>query len=522
MGLVSEGDAEAATAAAQAVGRRLFQVVRHSYRRLSSSVGKAPNATVGNGTDDNSDDNSDEGSAPSHAPFPHEMTKLLDQLTMFSITFCVLLTIQIGGLQLWKHKINRKYYAALRGKAAREEAEIAKAVQAIDPLAIARPPPPADANASHMGAASLAQSGGTSTLLLPSSARRALRKPGSVRWAPSFMQHPWRRSGRVAPSRSLQHEATIGRATNEEHRHVEEDETQLPPFIPLPGLLVFPNILLLCFWLFNTGLVKNATALLCWQLQSPEGRLLSATVVEDHAGTGEVDTDDRRVLAGRWLAAGAATTLIEPQCGRGCTILAVTVLACIALVLATSLAIILNFWYRFHTVCWTRTKPAEKPKEVGDPLFRLWSQLKVVMSRLWSKQPPKPSPEEIHAAFVSYDKDGRGASSFTLSAHGLAQLAPPWACTAPSPLPHCSLCAGRSRPLSARILSSFPFWSLAPFSTSPPFLPLPLPQALTRASSKSCSSTWVSFPLQSRPRHHTPPMSTTPLWLQLPWCRARR
>ena len=37
-----------------------------------------------------------------------------------------------------------------------------------------------------------------------------------------------------------------------------EVEVDVPTFRPLPGLLVFPNLPFLGFWIFNAGLVKKA------------------------------------------------------------------------------------------------------------------------------------------------------------------------------------------------------------------------------------------------------------------------
>ena len=63
-----------------------------------------------------------------------------------------------------------------------------------------------------------------------------------------------------------------------------------------PALLVFPNLPLLSFWFFNTGLVSSATAMLAAQASGPVSR-----------------------------------------CGYDCTILAVGVLLSVALVLVATL-----------------------------------------------------------------------------------------------------------------------------------------------------------------------------------------
>ena len=74
---------------------------------------------------------------------------------------------------------------------------------------------------------------------------------------------------------------------------------EVPPFRSLPNMLVFPNLVVLPFWFFNTGLCKKATALIAWQ------------------STG----------------AGASS-----RCGWGCTVLAVSVLLSVGAVLITAFA----------------------------------------------------------------------------------------------------------------------------------------------------------------------------------------
>lgn len=188
----------------------------------------------------------------------------------------------------------------------------------------------------------------------------------------------------------------------EEVEEEVEEEEPLPKFIPLPGLLVFPNVLILSFWLFNTGLVKNSVSLLCWQtLSGSHGTVLTSSPSSGQST--EVDTDGRRALATTfrfWRQLNEEEQVQRaPECGRACTVLAVSILACVASVLALGLTMILHFWCRFRKTCWKPTKPAEKPTEVGDPIFRAWSQMKSIFGWMWRKPPRKPTPEEIHDTF---------------------------------------------------------------------------------------------------------------------------
>jgi len=108
-----------------------------------------------------------------------------------------------------------------------------------------------------------------------------------------------------------------------------------PTFRPFPAMLVFPNVPLLTFWLFNTGLTRCATSLLAHE------------------------------------ARGA-----QPTCGMGCVLLAVVVLLMVGCVLAIGLVMLCHFRKHHCSASWVVAKVPTKAAEVHDPLLRFWSRVK--------------------------------------------------------------------------------------------------------------------------------------------------
>ena len=113
LGLISEAGAAAASESVQAAGRRLRRLVR----RLSAADGAADEAA------DGAADEAAEPLVATVAPFPTEMIKLLDQLSMFGIAFGLCAFLQLLGLLCWRYRCNRKYYRALRKLNRKLEAE---------------------------------------------------------------------------------------------------------------------------------------------------------------------------------------------------------------------------------------------------------------------------------------------------------------------------------------------------------------------------------------------------------------
>ena len=129
----------------------------------------------------------------------------------------------------------------------------------------------------------------------------------------------------------------------------------------------------------RTGLVKKATALLAWQVS-----------------TGDLDRANDSQTAVR--------------CGWGCTLLAVSVLVSVFGVVVMGLLMLRHFWRRFHAMAWQPAPPACKSNEVHDPLFRLWSALKLVIDR-WiccTAPPHVPRADDVKAMFKKYDANGEG------------------------------------------------------------------------------------------------------------------
>ena len=90
-----------------------------------------------------------------------------------------------------------------------------------------------------------------------------------------------------------------------------EEQVAVPTFKPLPGILVYPNLPVLAFWIFNSGLVKKSVAVLAYG-----------------------------------------------QAGIGWNLLAAAVLASVLVVLCTGFAMLRNFWRHYRAACW---KPAASP-----------------------------------------------------------------------------------------------------------------------------------------------------------------
>ena len=176
-------------------------------------------------------------------------------------------------------------------------------------------------------------------------------------------------------------------AAEGEYEDVEETvEVVVPRFRPLPGFLVWPNLPVLGFWLFNAGLAKKATALLAWQATSG----------------GDGAAGDHRTL-------DATTVQSPPQCGVFCTLLAVVVLLAVASLLLIGLLMLRHFWVHFQRTCWKRIEAPIKPTDVGDPCFRCWSRLKTCNGccpQLCGRAADMPSAKELMASFEEHDLDG--------------------------------------------------------------------------------------------------------------------
>jgi hypothetical protein len=116
--------------------------------------------------------------------------------------------------------------------------------------------------------------------------------------------------------------------------------------------------------MFNTGLIKAATALLA-------------------------------LMARDGVAA----------CGVGCVFLASSVLLAIAGVLATALYLLLCFERRFLAACWKPAPLVLRHLDVSDPAIRMWVRLKIFLADLnrRARCAPavcRPSEDEIKATFV--------------------------------------------------------------------------------------------------------------------------
>ena len=260
---------------------------------------------------------------------------------------------------------------------------------AVPPLT---PPPAAAAPPLTLPPAAAAELDGARTrILLVSDSPRS----NSGEWEGAFVDHAPadviedqdRRAAEDGTGDSFQHGSSDISAEPEseddEYEEVDEEiQVHLPKFRPLPGLLVWPNLPMLVFWLFNTGLVKKSTALLAWQVSVGE------------LGAAKVNID-------------AAP---EASCGWSCTTLAIFVLACVAAMLAVSYLMLRTFWREFRDDTWKPTKPAIQANEVSDPLFRCWSQIKRGVDRLICCTPPPvmPTDTEVTSTFRRYDLSGDG------------------------------------------------------------------------------------------------------------------
>jgi len=179
----------------------------------------------------------------------------------------------------------------------------------------------------------------------------------------------------------------------------------VPKFKPLPGLLIFPNLPLLAFWLFGAGCVKNAVRVLAWQAveDSSEDDAFSG---EEHASG--VQWGSGVAPSGSGEALEVTTAISRPTCGRQCTLLAVAILLNSAMVILTALWMAIHFWRRFGSTCWKPTAAAEASRHVADPVFRVWSRLKAGMGRLLHTPPRRPSADEVRTAFLKFDRSGDG------------------------------------------------------------------------------------------------------------------
>ena len=188
------------------------------------------------------------------------------------------------------------------------------------------------------------------------------KQVSSPQGAASLLQRTSNLTMRVVTDVKLTAADCCGRDAIEEV--VTECFLRLPRFKPLPAFLVFPNLLVLPFWLFNPGLVRKAVALLAWQVT--------------HQG------DSSAV------------------CGGGCTLLAVSVLLCIVAVIVLSFFMVINFWRHLRPLSWKDVAPVVHAGQVADPFFRLVSQIKLALSACCRASPPVPTDEEVVAAFETH------------------------------------------------------------------------------------------------------------------------
>ena len=222
-----------------------------------------------------------------------------------------------------------------------------------------------------------------------------------------------------------EHEQDMKEKNSDYEDVTEEVEVVVPTFKRLPGLLVWPNLPLLSVWLFGAGLVKKAAALLAWQHSVVYSSGIQGSGSPPSMAEDEIYYGHRRLVReanGQLRDCGWA-------CQARCTVLAVLVLAIVATVLAMCLAMTIHFGRRFRSTCWKATAPAGGTLEVHDPLFRLWSQLKMTCGTLVNAQLPNPHAETVRAVFYQYAdaSDGRiGASEVlqVLDALGMLRLEP--------------------------------------------------------------------------------------------------
>ena len=211
---------------------------------------------------------------------------------------------------------------------------------------------------------------------------------------------------------------------------LEDVDVELPPFRRLPPYFVFPNLPLLPFWFFNAGLVKLATALLAWQWKHEWGRSSAGGnststgggSLSGELGSAEAASSDGG--SGEEAGSGDLSTAsgAPQECGRFCTALALGTLLMVLAVLATGLAMIRNWWLFFAKNVWVPGKPANQPKDVPDPLFRLYSTIKTRVGRCMLTPPRCPSDKEVHETFIKYDRDGSGAMDVAELAEALHDL----------------------------------------------------------------------------------------------------
>ena len=178
----------------------------------------------------------------------------------------------------------------------------------------------------------------------------------------------------------------------------DEGEARLPPFRPLPALLVFPNLPLLAFWCFALGLTKKSTALLAFS----------------HANGGIA-------------------------CHGRCKLAATLTLVLVGGVVLLGLAMVLRFSRHHRSACWKPKKRPAKPNDVADPFFRLWSQAKACArcqpvhreQGVWNKPPEdlaEPARTErllAHGAlnpFYARASDCQESMAITLMAHCTGRL----------------------------------------------------------------------------------------------------
>ena len=145
---------------------------------------------------------------------------------------------------------------------------------------------------------------------------------------------------------------------------------------------------MLAFWFFTTGLTANATALLALQLSYSEWERPPPRMEINAAGGtsgGAGGSGGSHALGnGSIPVEGVNALFARPEgpnaCSAWCTGLASATLLTILAVLFTGLAMLLRFSKHYRASTWTKVAP-EAWNKVNDPIFRLWSRLRLCATR---------------------------------------------------------------------------------------------------------------------------------------------
>lgn len=291
----------------------------------------------------------DDGSEGAVDALPAPLWKMYDQLLTFGIGFSLVCVVNVLGFCYWKYRANSRYYDAVMLRDRALEARGASDHKRLTKLAFSRSatrgnlvaneqleprlPPPA-----------LPTSQGPPAIYQGQRAHHTLSSLPAG-WPPTLSAYVTRAGGtatRVSPKAAVIYdiETMIDHVMAKDAEDDEEvDMVEVPPFKPYPSMLVFPALPLLVCWIFSAGLVKSGTALLMYQVQ---------------------------VRAPN-----------EPTCGWGCTQLAVAVLLVILIVMITALAMLIHFSRNFRKACWKPTATPINHLDVSDPLFRLYSRVRM-------------------------------------------------------------------------------------------------------------------------------------------------